>query len=78
MYNLCLVKQIQKTMLSHRYCTIYTDRTMFTEVCELIHFAPSLPDAIKYGRSFVRDLNHSEKCRPGMKRYHYENTYRAR
>ena len=62
----------------YRYITLYYDWNQVTGVCELVHFAPSLPAAIKVGRAYVRDLNRREHCRPGMKRYHYDSTFRAR
>lgn len=65
-------------MKTFRYVTIYSDRNVYHQVCELVHFASSLPQAICDGRKYVRDLNRSESFRPGMKRYHYESTYRAR
>lgn len=66
-------------MKNFRYITIYTDLMMSMGVCELVHFASSLPDAIKEGRSYVRDLNHEhKKHHPGYKRYIYNYTYRSR
>lgn len=72
------MKRTSRFSTMYRYITIYSDSKIQSVSCELVHFAASLPLAIKYGRAYVRDMNRQENCRPGMKRYHYEYTYRAR
>lgn len=65
-------------MKTYRYITLYFDIRVYSEVCELVHYASSLPQAIKDGRAYVRDLNRSESRIHGMKLYRYDQTYRAR
>lgn len=77
------MKQFQSRFATmYRYITIYHDFTLYNDVCELVHFSTSLPDAIKSGRSYVRDLNHDfRRNNPGLpkyRRYVYGYTYRAR
>ena len=65
-------------MKIHRYVTQFADIRQDAMYCELVHVASSLPEAIKDGRAHVRDLNRSLGFRPGVKRFYYVHTYRAR
>ena len=55
------------------YVTFYRDVRCFDEFQTLVHYADSLPEAIKDGRRYVRQLNHDF----GRKVYYYDVTHRS-